>query len=206
MLNPQDLVSNMARKASTLTSMLITLTLVCVVSAGVLGVVNELTKEPISISKNNKKLEALQNVLPENDHIGKTDSIILDGAKYPIEITRAYGADNEVIGVAIQSFSNNGFSGLIQVMVGFTPDGNIYNYEVLSHNETPGLGSKMLDWFKDSSKNERNIVGKNPKNINLTVAKDGGDVDAITASTITSRAFLEAVEQAYKSIEIKENR
>lgn len=201
MLNPQDLESKMAKKASTLTNMLITLTLVCMLSAGVLGVVNELTKEPIAVSKKNKKLAALQNVLPANDHLGTTDSILLEGAKYPIEVTKAYDADNAVVGIAVQSFSVNGFSGLIQVMLGFTPDGKIYNYEILSHQETPGLGSKMADWFKDSKKSERSVIGKNPGDINLTVSKDGGDIDAITASTITSRAFLEAVERAYKNIE-----
>ena len=78
-------------------------------------------------------------------------------------------------------------------MVGFKPDGSITNVEVLEQKETPGLGTKMAtDW-----KNQ--FVGKNPKNFVLKVGKDGGEIDAITASTITSRAFLDALNRAYNS-------
>ena len=84
-------------------------------------------------------------------------------------------------------------------MVGFKPDGSINNYSVLEHKETPGLGTKMEPWFKttDPTKANCNIIGKNPGTNNLTVSKDGGEVDAITAATISSRAFLEAVQTAY---------
>jgi electron transport complex protein RnfG len=58
----------------------------------------------------------------------------------------------------------------------------------------------MDNWFKNEEKPKQNILGKNPAKDNLTVSKDGGDVDAITASTITSRAFLETVERAYQAI------
>jgi electron transport complex protein RnfG len=43
-------------------------------------------------------------------------------------------------------------------------------------------------------------VGKNPGKVNFTVSKDGGDIDAITASTITSRAFLLAIKNAYDNV------
>ena len=77
-------------------------------------------------------------------------------------------------------------------MVGIKPDGTIINYSVLEHKETPGLGSKMQEWF--SSKGD--IRGLSADKNNLTVSKDGGDVDAITAATISSRAFLDAVNRA----------
>ena len=57
---------------------------------------------------------------------------------------------------------------------------------------------KYLDWFK-TDKNNQSIKGKNPATNNLTVSKDGGEVDAITAATISSRAFLEAVQSAYNA-------
>lgn len=99
------------------------------------------------------------------------------------------------MGAAIESFTNNGFSGLIKIMVGFDKEGNILNYTVLSHKETPGLGSKMNDWFREGT---GNINGKNPGQNNLTVSKDKGEIDAITAATISSRAFLDGIQTAYK--------
>ena len=98
------------------------------------------------------------------------------------------------MGPAVES-SANGFGGALTVLVGFDNDGNIIDYSLLSHAETPGLGSKAADWFKKGAKGD--ITGKNPGEVALTVSKDGGQIDAITASTITSRAFLLAVNNAY---------
>ena len=81
-------------------------------------------------------------------------------------------------------------------MVGFDSDGKLFNYSVLEHNETPGLGSKMQKWFS-TDKNQQNIIGRDMTKGMLMITKDGGDVDAITASTISSRAFLEAINLAY---------
>jgi electron transport complex protein RnfG len=100
----------------------------------------------------------------------------------------------EFIGAAVEA-SSNGFGGALKVLVGFDKEGNIIDYSLLSHAETPGLGSKAADWFKKGAKGD--ITGKNPGQSPLVVKNDGGDVDAITASTITSRAFLNAVNAAY---------
>ena len=89
----------------------------------------------------------------------------------------------------------DGFGGQFRVMVGFDKEGNILGYEILEHQETPGLGSHMEHWFKNADKPGQNIIGR--KAGALQVSKDGGDVDAITAATISSRAFLKAVNQAY---------
>ena len=97
-------------------------------------------------------------------------------------------------GVAVET-SVDGFGGTIRVMVGFDAEGNILGYEILEHQETPGLGSHMVHWFKNADKPGQNIIGR--KAGALQVSKDGGDVDAITAATITSRAFLKAINQAY---------
>ena len=91
--------------------------------------------------------------------------------------------------------AENGFGGIFHVMVGFDATGAITGFEVLDHQETPGLGSKMQEWFQ----NVRTVIGLNPAEANLTVSKDGGDVDAITAATISSRAFLAAVNKAYNA-------
>ena len=101
--------------------------------------------------------------------------------------------DGKTVGYAVESFTSKGFSGRINVMVGFDMDGNIVGTSVISHSETPGLGAKMTDPAFSSQ-----FVGKNPASYRLAVTKDGGDVDAITASTITSRAYCDAVDRAYR--------
>lgn len=105
-------------------------------------------------------------------------------------------AEKEVLagqeGTAIKVSDPNGFGGTLTVMVGVAPDGTILGYKVLETQETPGLGAKAQEWFQKGQKGD--IIGK--KAGELMVTKDGGDVDAITASTITSRAFLRCINQA----------
>lgn len=91
----------------------------------------------------------------------------------------------------------DGFGGKMKVMFGFAPDGTILGYKVLEHSETPGLGDKAVWWFQNQDKPGQNIVGR-VANGTFSVSKDGGDVDAITAATISSRAFLKAANEAYK--------
>ena len=92
----------------------------------------------------------------------------------------------------------NGFSGEIVIMCGFKADGTVNNYKVLKHAETAGLGSKMQEWFR-TEKGSQNVLGLNPGKNNVRVKKDGGEVDAITAATISSRAFLGALNDAYNA-------
>lgn len=98
-------------------------------------------------------------------------------------------------GVAIET-SVDGFGGPFRVMVGFDADGNILGYEILEHQETPGLGSHIEHWFKNADKPGQNIIGRKADG-KFAVSKDGGEIDAITAATISSRAFLKAINQAY---------
>ena len=81
-------------------------------------------------------------------------------------------------------------------MVGFDESGNILDVSVLEHKETPGLGTKM-----DDDKFKEQFRGKNPEEFNLEVKKDGGEVDAITAATISSRAFSDGVQRAYDALQ-----
>lgn len=170
----------MKKIESTFINMLVSLLMVCLVSAGLLAGVYELTKADIALAEKNKQENALKGVLPEFDTI-KTDSI--NGAP----VFKAF--KNGVYVGAATITSNLGFSDQIVVMVGIDNAKNIVNYEVLSQKETPGLGTKCVDWFKEQ------INGKSIST-DFKVTKDGGDVDAITAATITSRAFLDAVKKA----------
>ena len=99
-------------------------------------------------------------------------------------------------GTAVKWTDPKGFGGALTVMVGLAPDGKILGYKVLESSETPGLGAKAQDWFQKGQKGD--IIGKQAGK--LTVSKDGGEVDAITASTITSRAFLRCINAAYETL------
>lgn len=184
----------MKKLESSFKNMVIVLTGVTVIAGALLGYVNQVTAEPIAQANTKALNEALAVVLPEgydNNPSEATEVVELEGAQYTIY--KAMKGD-ELIGAAVESVSG-GFGGDLKVLVGFDQEGNIKDYSVLSHSETPGLGSKSTEWFKKGAKGD--ITGMNPGNGALIVSKDGGQVDAITASTITSRAFLKAVNNAY---------
>jgi electron transport complex protein RnfG len=186
----------MAKLESSFKNMLLVLTGITMFSAITLGAMYTLTKDPIEASKVAKQENAIKMVLPPFERIADVEEVTIDGLGV-FKMFKAYDKDDQFVGAAIESFSKNGFSGEIKVMVGFDINGNIVDYSVLEQKETPGLGTKMVDWFK-TVKGKQNIKSKNAGTANLTVSKDGGDIDAITAATISSRAFLEAVRAAYK--------
>ena len=183
----------MKKLESSFKNMVIVLTVVAVVAGLLLGYVNKLTAEPIAQANAKALSDAIALVVPgfDNEPAANPDTIEVDGVTY--KIYKATKGD-KFIGAAVES-SANGFGGALTVLVGFDADGKIIDYSLLSHAETPGLGSKAADWFKKGGKGD--ITGKNPGDKPLTVSKDGGEIDAITASTITSRAFLNAVNAAY---------
>lgn len=185
----------MKKLKSSFKNMAIVLTAVTVIAGALLGYVNELTKGPIEEANAKALNEAIQLVVPgfDNQPTANPETIDLNGATYTIYKATKGG---EFIGAAVQSTAN-GFGGPLTILVGFDAQGNIIDYSLLSHAETPGLGSKADLWFKKDGKGA--IIGMNPGKTSLSVSKDGGSVDAITASTITSRAFLSAVNNAYQA-------
>ena len=173
--------------------MALALTGFSVIAGGVLGWVNDVTAEPIAQANAKILSDAIAVVVPgfDNNPAESPEMVELEGVSYKIYKATKGG---EFIGAAVEA-SSNAFGGTLTVLVGFDPEGNIIDYSLLKHAETPGLGSKAADWFKKGAKGD--ITGMNPGEKPLTVSKDGGQVDAITASTITSRAFLLAVNNAY---------
>ena len=167
----------MKKLESSLKNMVVVLTAITVIATGLLAYVNQLTAGPIAEANAKALSDAIAVVVPgfDNNPAEAPETIELDGA-------------------AVES-SANGFGGALSVLVGFDKEGNIIDYSLLSHAETPGLGSKAADWFKKGAKGD--ITGMNPGQGALVVNKDGGQIDAITASTITTRAFLKAVNNAY---------
>lgn len=177
----------MAKLESSLKNMILCLFLISMFMSAALGFVYIITKGPIETTKKKAEIEAVKNVLPEFDNDPTKDVKSVDGLMYYVATK-----SGEVVGCAVKTYTNKGFSGHFEIMVGFKPDGTIFKTAVLDQKETPGLGDKMKTKWKDQF-NE-----KNPTSFKVSVKKDGGDVDAITASTITSRAFCDAVNRAYE--------
>lgn len=178
--------------------MFLSLTIICVVAGAILAGVNMYTTGPIAATKAAALETAIKEVTPAFDNKPTEDAymaVTTDGDSLKI-----YPAtkDGKFVGAAVESNTKNGFSGEIKVIVGFDAEGKLFNYSVLQHAETPGLGSKMQEWFS-MDKNKQSVLGRQLADGALKVAKDGGDVDAITAATITSRAFLNAVNRAYSA-------
>ncbi len=187
----------MAKKPSTLINMLVALLVIAAVSGGVLGLVYGVTKDTIAQVEQKKNDAAIQKVLPLEGEISyKPDTMqfTYEGVDMTFPCNLAFDANGNFQGAAVKT-NEGGFGGKIEMMVGFLADGTIKGTSVLSHAETPGLGANMTGKFKDQ------FVDKNPADFKLIVKKDGGDVDAITAATITSRAFSKAVDKAYKAFE-----
>ena len=186
----------MAKMESSFKNMLVSLTLItCFASAG-LGYIYEITKGPIEQSNLNKKIEAIKQVVPEFNNNPFEEMLRLptgEGDSLDVYLAKM---DNDIVGYAISTYTRNGFSGDILLMAGFNSTGSIYNITVLEHKETPGLGTKMAEPdFKDQFKD------LNPSEVNMKVRKDGGQIDAITSATISSRAFCDAVQRAYNTLE-----
>lgn len=177
--------------------MFLSLFTISFVVAVLLAQVNKMTAKPIAEAKALKLENAIKEVVPEFDNNPVEEAYKMPASNGDSLLVYPAKKGDEVVGFAINTYSNNGFSGNIQIMVGFDMEDKVVNYSVLSHAETPGLGSKMNEWFRDTAKPAQVVIGRNLSEGNLSVSKDGGQIDAITASTITSRAFLEAINRAY---------
>lgn len=164
-----------------------------VASAGV-GYVYKITEDPIAAAAEANKKAALGEVLPPFESETATE-LTLDGITVVVHTAKA--ADGATVGYAVETATNNGFSGQFRLVVGFTPRGEVYRVKVLEHAETPGLGSKMTE---EGNPLITSLAGRVPSEMNLAVRKDGGDIDAITAATITSRAYIDAVARAFNAM------
>ncbi len=189
----------MAKLQSSFENMLLSLTLIALVAAAALAGVYMLTKDPIAAAMTEKQQSAIMQVLPEVEGMTIAEAEEVNG----ITLYKAYVGE-EWVGTAVEASTegnmNMPFGGTFRLMVGFNNVGDVVHYVVLEQAETPGLGALMSTWFCNPDKPKSNILGKNPATTEFRVSKDGGDIDAITASTITSRAFLEVVVKAYNAI------
>ena len=206
----------MAKLESNFRNMVLVLTCTVLISGGLLSWLYQLTQEDRDRINEERRQTAIMFVLPQVENLRLADPEIVTLPNFGnFTVVRAYDEAGNYVGVAVESFSRNGYSGNIYIMVGFDAEGNIVDYSILAHRETPGLGTKIIDWFRPqetgnlslverifgfevvSPPRESSIIGKNPGIHDLRVRPDGGIIDNITAATISAQAFLEAVNLAY---------
>jgi electron transport complex protein RnfG len=172
---------------SSLRNMTLSLAGIAVVVGVLLALVYNLTAEPRAAAENTARSQAVRDVLPDfdNDPLASPDSI--DGC-----VVFPASMNGKFVGAAVKVETMEGFGGLISIMVGFDADAALTGYSILTHAETPGLGAKAQEWFS-SAEGNRSVIGTTGQ---LALTKDGGTVDGITAATITSRAFVGAINHA----------
>jgi len=165
------------------------LTAICLVCTALLAAVYKKTEGPIAAAGLLKAAQAAKDVMPagtaepERVELPAPDG----GAPLVFFVSRRDGA---VQAVALEGRSARGYGGDVVLMVGLA-DGKLANFKVIKQNETPGLGNKIAkDLFRLP------LLGRALAGTKWTVKKDGGDIDAITAATISSRAALEAIRDA----------
>jgi len=187
-------------KKESLLKLALSLTLVSMFAGLALAAVFSVTKEPIEEMKLSRKNAAIRLVLPQ-DFEGEIETpvtLTLEGDKKPVTLHPAF-QEGMLVAAAVESYTDQAFSGSFAIMVGLNPQGVVLNTELLEANETPGLGDK-IDKKKSDFSNQ--FTGKDLSGAILKVKKDGGDIDAITASTISSRAYCDAVNRAYRALQI----
>ena len=190
----------MQKLESSLKNMVIVLVGVALIVGAVLAYVNHITSGPIAEKAEKSLAAGIKSVMGTDDlQVAAPEQVnqTIDGKQVTFIIHKCADKSGNQLGAAVES-TTGGFGGDLQVLVGFDTEGKILGYTILQSSETPGLGAKAATWFQKDGKG--NVIGKSPKDGDLHVSKDdksGNAVDAITASTITSRAFLKAINQAY---------
>ena len=161
---------------------IIILTIVGILSATLLAVVEDLTREPIAVAKEQMKRKAIEQIFPFT--FDSLNTVTNEQTTF----YEAYNQENTLEGIAVETSTEDGYSGLIEILLGVSPEQKILGYKVLYHRETPGLGDKI-----DKPKFKEQFKGRTLENTNWTVKKDGGDIDELTAATISSEAVADAV-------------
>lgn len=193
----------MKKLPSTLPNMILSLGIICLIIAGILALVNVATKDTIAQTETKAKVEAIKEIVPafDNNPYEEQDTVALESEPRPLIVYPAMKG-GQPVGYAIETYTDAGFSGHIDIMVGFDMQSQIVGFKVLKHEETPGLGAKIQEWFTSPAPNADLIRDVRRLDMSqaspLKVSKDGGKVDAITAATISSRAFIDAIERAYR--------
>lgn len=178
--------------------MVLVLFSITAVAALLVALVNNITKETIAETEQRNKDLAKLEVLPAFEGEAELEEKRREIGDLNINVTEVK-ANGELVGYAVEapSITKNGYGDRIYLMVGFVEQEGktiVSGVKVISQKETPGLGANMLN---PGNSLEQSIVGKSPAEVKFAVKKDGGSFDALTGSTISSRAYANAVETAY---------
>jgi electron transport complex protein RnfG len=185
--------------------LLVALTVVCVVSALSLSAVNDVTKTLIEEQDTQARLRAVRAVLPpfDNDPIADTTQVAAadepDGEMIVVHVGKKAGKPT---GVAFE-VTGEGYGGRIRVMLGMDVKGCVSGVRILKHAETPGLGAKIEEDAFTSAFRNKSLANSRLVRGELAVKKDGGDIDAVTGATISSRGVTEAVSWGLKLFEAR---
>ncbi len=183
----------MKKLESTLLNMFVVLTLISLISAGALAFTYGQTRPILAAQEQQAQIAAVAAVLPEFDNVPTEEQF--SPMHDPELVVFPARFEDQRVGTAVRTATPSGYGGPITLMVGFDNTGAITGTSVLAHTETPGLGAKLTEAeFLDQ------FVGIDPAANPLVVAPDGGSIDAITAATISSRAFCEAAMRAYEAV------
>ena len=167
--------------------LVLSLTIIAAVCAAVLATVNQVTKEQIEKIAAITRENAAKAVMPAT--VAKVEKRELKQGDATEDMYVGLDESGKTVAYAVSGKSEKGYGGTVKLMVGLTPDKKIVSYKKLEANETPGLGAKLSTPEFSTQFGGKSAIG-------LKVKKDGGDIEAITAATITSRAVCEAVANA----------
>lgn len=182
--------------SSNLFAMIASLVGVSSLAALILGYTYELTAEPIRRAQAAQEQQAISAIIGTDfDNNPYQDKILIPSAdkKSKLEFYPAR-RDGRIKAFAIKGNSNKAFGGNLELIVGFDINGRILGYKITKSQETPGLGSKVSE-----PRFAEQLLGLKPSSPMFKVKQDGGEIDAVTAATISSRAVLDAIKKAYDS-------
>ncbi len=180
---------------------------ICAVAAALLAMTNAVTAPKIAENAEKKEVEAKQMVLPAGREFQEMDEAEMrtlfekadsENLKNVIAVNKAM-ADGELVGYTIK-VAVAGFGGEITMLVGIDHTGKLLGYNILSHEETAGLGDKIaVDPFYGQ------MVGKTsatPLSVVKGEIKNDGQVQAVTGATISSKAAISAINSAFDAYNV----
>lgn len=187
----------MAKKQESGLKVILVLVLIAMGSAVLLAYVNTVTRTPIENNKKAETKKAIGIVLSSlSDYrVGEIPEQVQTGS-FQARYFEATAPTGKPAGYAIVVDGPGGYSSDFEMMVGVDSTGEIIDTYVLDHKETPGLGDAITN---ESFKKQ--FRGRSLENTEWKVKKDNGDIDAITAATVSSRAFAEGCKRALLTYE-----
>ncbi|MFZ0389062.1 MAG: RnfABCDGE type electron transport complex subunit G [Calditrichia bacterium] len=187
----------------------IILAIVTAVAAYVLAEIYGVTKPQIELQKKAKTRQALNEVMAKADtiipiiqQVPVTDSdgnVLYEKDRVAYYVAYKGDAEQDTAGYAFMAYGN-GYSSVVETMVGIDTAGRILSIEVISQKETPGLGALVVEdgAFQGKKWTTRQFEGKTADD--LKVDKDGGEIVSITGATITSRAVTNSIRERMQEL------